>query len=57
MSVFNRILKEKGLLTQYATTGDSEFERAKFSNSKENENPNIQTMEMLKQLMDQVKTL
>ena len=29
MSVFNRILREKGLLSKYATTGaDADFERA-----------------------------
>ena len=43
MSVFNRILREKGLISKYATTGaDPDFERAPInnSNSKENESPN-----------------
>jgi len=44
MSVFNRILKEKGLISKYQLTGgDADFERAtgaENSNSKENESPN-----------------
>ena len=43
MSVFNRILREKGLLTKYQMTGagDPEFERAvDNSNFKENFSPN-----------------
>ena len=60
MSVFNRILREKGLISKYATTGvDPDFERApiKNSNLKENESPNLgtlpsatnaETMDMLK---------
>jgi hypothetical protein len=56
MSVFNRILREKGLLSKYATTGgDADFERANNSNSKENESPNATTqIEMLKELMKNV---
>ena len=59
MSVFNRILREKGLLSKYATTGvDAEFERANNSNSKENESPNATAqIDMLKELMQNVKHL
>ena len=59
MSVFNRILREKGLLSKYAATGgDADFERANNSNSKENESPNATTqIEMLKELMKNVKHL
>lgn len=59
MSVFNRILREKGLLSKYATTGgDAEFERANNSNSKENESPNATAqIDMLKELMKNVKHL
>ena len=59
MSVFNRILREKGLLSKYAMTGgDAEFERANNSNSKENESPNATAqMDMLKELMQNVKHL
>jgi hypothetical protein len=59
MSVFNRILREKGLLSKYATTGgDADFERANNSNSKENESPNATAqIDMLKELMQNVKHL
>ncbi len=61
MSVFNRILKEKGLLSNYAMTGvqniSNDFERETL---KENESPNVRqskTIDMLKDIMENVRKL